>query len=187
MLYLTSDLHFGHTKVAEYRGYSNPADHDAEIVDKWLKTIHDDDHVWVLGDLAMSHPENALDLLRDLPGTKHLVAGNHDPVSPIHEDSWKWVKKYHEVFESVQAYAKRKVKKDGKKIPVLMSHYPYTGDHTAEERYSQFRLPDKGDWLIHGHTHSESVLQYPHSIHVGWDAWRTFVKWDFIMDTVTGG
>lgn len=38
-------------------------------------------------------------------------------------------------------------------------------------RQPQFRLPDLGEWLIHGHTHSKERLDGPRSVHVGLDAW----------------
>lgn len=48
-------------------------------------------------------------------------------------------------------------------------------DHTATPRYEQWRLPDMGTPLLHGHTHSAekvstSALTAP-QIHVGVDAW----------------
>ena len=41
---------------------------------------------------------------------------------------------------------------------VLLSHFPYEGDHTTEERATQFRLRDEGLWLVHGHTHLTNRL-----------------------------
>jgi calcineurin-like phosphoesterase family protein len=80
-----------------------------------------------------------------------------------------------EAFEWVFPYYRYKIGKTN----VLMSHYPYQGggDHTAVERYGQYRLPFLGDILLHGHTHSSEVLwsspEYSGSeyqIHVGVDA-----------------
>ena len=69
----------------------------------------------------------------------------------------------------MQAFAKARI--DGR--TVLLSHLPYqdAGDHTAEERYPQFRLPDLGGWLVHGHTHSSLKADGLRSVHVGLDAW----------------
>lgn len=186
MLYLTSDLHFGHRKVAEIRGFKHPDDHDEKIIDTWSRQITDADHVWVLGDLAASSPDRALSIIADLPGVKHLIAGNHDQCHPLHRDSWKHQRKYLEVFESVQSGARRRVSRNGERTNVLMSHFPYRGDHTEEERYLEWRLQDYGSWIIHGHTHSTKVLQYPRSIHVGWDAWRQLVPWTAVEKIVTG-
>lgn len=44
-------------------------------------------------------------------------------------------------------------------------------DHTVEARYNQWRLPDMGDWLLHGHTHStQKIIPGTKMIHIGVDA-----------------
>jgi calcineurin-like phosphoesterase family protein len=166
--WLCADLHLGHRLVADLRGFSDDvAAHDAAICDNWAKVVSPKDQVWVLGDLAVSNPTAALALVGTLPGTKHLITGNHDPVSPIHRDSHKWQRRYLDVFESVQAYAKRR--HAGR--TVLLSHYPYTTDRGFEARYPQWRLPDLGERLFHGHTHSKEQVTSGREVHVGLDAW----------------
>lgn len=187
MLYLTSDLHLGHQKVSEIRGHQNTEEHDAEIIAAWNARVTDSDHVWVLGDLAASSPERALAIIAELPGVKHLIAGNHDRCHPQHRDSWRHQRQYLEVFASVQSGARRRVARNGERTNVLLSHFPYRGDHTAEERYTEWRLQDCGSWLIHGHTHSTERLQFPRSIHVGWDAWRRLVTWTEVEQIVMAG
>ena len=91
-------------------------------------------------------------------------------------------RRWFEVFESVQAFARIRI--DGR--PVLLSHFPYYGDHTALDRHSQYRLKDQGLWLLHGHTHSREKLgpfmlpvvtfngepfYQGRQLHVGVDAW----------------
>jgi calcineurin-like phosphoesterase family protein len=167
-VWLASDPHFGHRFVADLRGFGDDvAAHDAAIADNWAKVVSPKDQVWVLGDLAVSNPTAALALVSTLPGTKHLITGNHDPVSPIHRDSHKWQRRYLDVFESVQAYAKRR--HAGR--TVLLSHYPYTTDRGFEARYPQWRLPDLGELLFHGHTHSKERVTSGREVHVGLDAW----------------
>ena len=173
--FFTSDIHVGHRKVASLRGFGDSdrsiRDHDQWIIDGWLRTVGVDDTVWVLGDLVGSNKKyrHALDILATLPGTKHLIAGNHDVVSPIFRNSGSYQREYLEVFESVQAYARinltvqpslvgGKVQQGvSAKRSALLSHYPYVGegsDHTETPRYTQFRLPDEGLILLHGHTHN---------------------------------
>src|SRR5690606_8522532 len=57
----------------------------------------------------------------------------------------------------------------------LLSHFPYQGDHTDEPRYRQWRLPNLGEALLHGHTHraDQGVHQETFALegHVGLDAW----------------
>lgn len=50
---------------------------------------------------------------------------------------------------------------------------PTTADHTTEIRHPEYRLPDVGHWLLHGHTHSPKILAAgPWQIHIGLDAWN---------------
>lgn len=166
-IWFTSDLHLGHRKVADIRGFGNETDeHDGAIADNWTSVVRTDDQVWVLGDIAVSNPAAALELIDSLPGIKHLIAGNHDAVHPMHRDAHKWQAAYLAVFASVQPFARRKhAGRD-----VLLSHFPYSADRDAT-RYPQWRLPDLGDLLLHGHTHSTERYTSPREIHVGVDAW----------------
>lgn len=164
-VWFTSDPHFGHRMVAEHRGFDDTEKHDAALVDRWTRRVRSDDVVWVLGDLAVSNPVKALEILSRLPGRKHLVAGNHDPIHPMHRNTGKWTERYFEVFETVQPFARAKW--DGKYF--LMSHFPYLKDRGVP-RYTQYRLPDEGMWLLHGHTHEKYRIE-GHEIHVGVDAW----------------
>lgn len=150
-----ADLHLGHPKVAEIRGYEETFSHDARIMDQLFSTSRDD-VVWVLGDISSGKPEHeerALNLLREVPAQLHLIAGNHDSVSSIHRQGYKKQREWLEVFDSIQQFGR--IKLGGHHI--LMSHYPYarSGDGPGREgsRYAEFRLPDVGAPLIHGHTH----------------------------------
>lgn len=165
-VWFTSDLHFGHRFVAGLRGFEGTEEHDAHLADEWASRVGKNDQVWVLGDLAASSPTAALDLIRSLPGTKHLIAGNHDGCHPMHRDSHKWQPKYLTAFASVQAFARRRI--DG--TEVLLSHFPYAKDR-HEARYMQYRLRDEGAWLLHGHTHDADQRAEGREIHVGVDAW----------------
>lgn len=163
---VTSDLHFEHPHIANLRGFSTVAEHDQVLVENWCSCVRKNDTVWVLGDLAVSNPTMTLALIGTLPGTKHLIGGNHDRCHPMHRDAHNWQRRYLEVFSSVQAFARRKVA--GRNV--LLSHFPFEGDHSREDRYTQYRLRDEGDWLLHGHTHSASK-GFGRQIHVGVDAW----------------
>jgi calcineurin-like phosphoesterase family protein len=165
-VWFTSDLHIGHGRVAELRGFADVETHDQIIFDNWSRRVGEDDQVWILGDLAVSNPTRAIFEMHGLPGVKHLIAGNHDPVHPMHRDAHKWQARYLEAFASVQPFARRKFA--GREI--LLSHFPYTADR-GETRYPQWRLPDLGAWLFHGHTHSASKVTSPRELHVGLDAW----------------
>lgn len=167
-IWFTSDLHLGHEKVAELRGFESTMAHDYAVSFRWIERVSDRDTVWVLGDLCMSDPEYALKCIANLPGTKHLIAGNHDACHPMHRRAHKMQPRYFGPgrFASVQPFARVKV--NG--TDVMLSHFPYTADR-GETRYPQWRLPDLGGWLLHGHTHLPEVRTGPREIHVGLDAW----------------
>lgn len=166
-VFFTSDPHFGHPFVAGLRGFDSVAAHDTALFERWAAVVRPADQVWVLGDLALSKLTEALVITAGLPGEKHLILGNHDKAHPVNRDSHKWQRRYLEVFASVQTMARRKIQ--GKSV--MLSHFPYDGDHTVEQRYLQYRLRDEGEWLLHGHTHSALRYDGGRQIHVGLDAW----------------
>ena len=169
-IWFTSDLHLGHGKVSEIRGFETPLAHDMTIVANWHESVAQRDQVWVLGDIATSNLAYALGVLAGLPGEKHLVAGNHDPVHPMHRKAHTQQPRFDEAFASVQPFARRRI--DGE--DVLLSHFPYNGPggDRGEIRYPQWRLPDLGEWLLHGHTHMADQRRHGKQIHVGVDAWN---------------
>jgi calcineurin-like phosphoesterase family protein len=165
-VWFTSDMHLGHRFVAGLRGFETPEEHDELLAENWRRVVRKDDQVWVLGDLAVSSPDRALEIIASLPGIKHLIAGNHDRAHPMHRDSHRWQSRYLESFASVQPFARRRIGGTS----VLLSHFPYSKDR-HEARYMQWRLRDEGGWLLHGHTHQADQRLEGREIHVGVDAW----------------
>ncbi|HEY2833658.1 MAG TPA: metallophosphoesterase family protein [Sporichthyaceae bacterium] len=170
-VFYTSDLHIGDAMVAAYRGYADSAAHDQALGETWLRQVGENDQVWILGDLSPV-AELGLAWLADLPGEKHLVAGNHDRVHPGRKNGYRQLRRYLEVFESVQPFARHKI--DG--VTLLLSHFPYDDDRRPQPRNMQWRLPDRGEFLAHGHTHSKERLTSPREVHVGFDAWQRLVE-----------
>ena len=64
----------------------------------------------------------------------------------------------------------------------MVSHFPYSGDHSEESRYDQWRLPDFGVPIIHGHTHSSEILSHSPNgtpqINIAWEAVGGLVTFD---------
>lgn len=165
--YYWSDIHIRHALVAADRGFATTAEHDEALAEAWVETVTKRDSVWLLGDLASSNPAPALEWLAKLPGTKHLVAGNHDPVHPLHPDSHRFQRRYMDVFSSVQIAGQRRLGTN----TVLLSHFPYSGDGLdKDDRYNQWRLRDEGAWLLHGHVHKAWKVE-GRQINVGVDHW----------------
>lgn len=155
---------------------------DEAIVRNWNRVVGDTDVVYHLGDVAMGDSSRWDEILKSLNGYKILVVGNHDRIfageKPRQRE--KWDEKYHEWFDEVWNSMSINLS-DG--TNVNLSHFPYDGDSHGADRYSEYRLPDEGKVLIHGHTHAE-FLKYGESarvsrseagslqIHVGMDAWH---------------
>lgn len=175
----TSDLHFGHRFVSELRGFGDDTvAHDLAIMGQWTSQVREDDVVYVLGDLAVSNPINAINLVGNLRGRKYLIAGNHDRCHPMHRDAFRRESPYLYVFESVSPFGRRRIAGQS----VLLSHFPYTGDR-GPDRFTQYRLPDEGEWLLHGHTHGKE-RRVGKMIHVGWDAWGRLVSQEEIEQII---
>lgn len=181
-IWITSDLHLGHKMVAGTRGFGeDTASHDEWLANMWDHAVGPRDQVWLLGDLTMGSASTALEWISQRPGTKHLITGNHDQVFPGHRDSHKHMKSWMQFFDSIQLSARRKI---GRK-EILLSHFPYwsygDGPSRATARYEQWRLPDVGTPLLHGHTHGQDRA-HDHSLHVGVDAWGKMVSLDDVSD-----
>ena len=184
-IYFTADLHIGHELVANHRGYSDVSAHDAMVVQTLTDTLDEASTLWILGDLTgwADFRDYALARLQEVRtetgATLHLVPGNHDTCHPMHRSAHKEQRKYLEVFDSVQAFAKLRHNRG----EVLLSHFPYEGDHTVEQRFNQWRLRDYGLPLIHGHTHQPTPTDahHPHQVCVSWDAWDRPAKLHEVM------
>jgi calcineurin-like phosphoesterase family protein len=147
------------------------------VADVWDSTVHPKDTVIVMGDISINGSDEALEWHRQRTGTKILIMGNHDPVWPFYRDAQKKFQQWGEVFTAMFPFWRRKL--GGKYF--LLSHFSYMGTgaegHGVEDRFPQFRLPDMGVPLVHGHTHDAnqrahiSDLGTP-QLHVGLDAWN---------------
>lgn len=170
---VTSDLHLGHPLMAELRGFSSVDAHDAAVKANWFEVVKPTAHVHILGDVAMGRGKPGLAELASWPGVKHLYLGNHDRAHPSNRQSHNYFRELVDKFESIQLAGELRSSKGTR---VLLSHFPYAGDHTDTDRFDQWRLRDLGVPLAHGHTHSNSRLSVSSrgtvQVHVGMDAWN---------------
>ena len=79
-IFLTSDLHFGHSKnfLWEPRGFVSSQEHDETIIHNWNSIITKNDDIYVLGDLMLENTEYGCACVEQLNGKLHLIRGNHD-------------------------------------------------------------------------------------------------------------
>lgn len=175
--WFTSDTHFGHQNIIRYcdRPFSNTDEMDEAIIANWNEVVAPEDTVYHLGDVALGAIAESLPKVARLNGYKICVLGNHDrPFMRAGKiDERDWTRKYREVFQEVWSWDGGTIMVGGETVE--LSHFPYTGDHTPDDRHSDKRLFDDGVPLIHGHTHSTDRLTYSTKgtpqVHVGQDAW----------------
>lgn len=130
-VYFVGDLHLGHRTILDHtaevsgawRGGTTPDEHDAWVIDRLLSVRPNKRTLWwILGDVAME--ESRLDLLKQVPGRKRLVLGNHDLFKTL---------EYLRVFEWIAGVVK---------------DYDFWISHAPIHPEELWGLPN-----VHGHTH----------------------------------
>ena len=185
-IWFTSDIHFGHAACIEYcnRPFKNVDEFKEKFIEEWNKTVRPFDQVIFVGDIFFYHSKEQMkETLSRMNGTKILVKGNHDFKASIMVGAGFQIC----VDELVMTIAGEKV---------TLSHYPFRmkkwlfkwiqvkaeitkamrwlGISTKPiyfEKYHTRRPIDRGQFLIHGHTHSSHKVN-GRAIHVGVDAWN---------------
>lgn len=130
--YFTADWHLGDERVMalDHRPFASLAEQDAYFIRKWREKVHENDRVYILGDFSMYRDEKTIEIVKQLPGHKHFIRGNHDRTG---EGTLK------SLFKSVADYAEINV--DGHHVVVC--HYPIA--HWRGQRYGYVHC--------YGHTH----------------------------------
>jgi calcineurin-like phosphoesterase family protein len=146
----TADTHFGHPGALGLyrRPFASVAEMDAAMIERWNQVVRPTDEVWHLGDFSVRQNSNRVaELLGNLNGTKHLIAGNNDDATVIGSSGW----------ESVQLYCEALVED----VHLVLCHYPFR----------TWRNMGKG-WIdLHGHSHGRLKPQ-GRQCDVGVDAWQ---------------
>ena len=165
--FFTADLHLGHANllnlsVARGARYTSVEEMDADLIARWNATVTPEDTVWVLGDVDMHGKPANLARIAELNGTKILIAGNHDSCWAGFRGAWAKRSLYLDAgFTAVLDFAVTTLPaltKKAQNARVMLSHFPYDGDHVTEDgqvidRYAEYRLRDHGIPLVHGHVH----------------------------------
>jgi calcineurin-like phosphoesterase family protein len=174
--YITSDLHFGHRNIAKFcpktRGHwdtrNDPDTMDRDMIQMWNQIVNPEDTVYILGDVAFLPAAKAVQIMRQLNGTKILVEGNHDRKNlndPVFRRCFKEVHQYLDI-----TYQGTKV---------VMFHYPI----------AEFDQQHRGSVHAHGHLHGNpSGLEHYRIRDVSFDATGNIVTLmeDFITDALKG-
>lgn len=136
MIFFTSDTHFRHERVLQFsrRPFASIEDMDAALVRNWRDRVSDDDVIYHLGDVAWKTNASVRALIGDLPGTKHLLVGNHDHSFTRKLAAWA----------SVQSYLELQVDRPaGDRLLLVLCHYPF----------AVWRDSHRGSLSLHGHSH----------------------------------
>lgn len=154
-IYLTADQHFFHKNIIRFceRPFKNTHYMHKTIIANYRAVVREEDEVYFLGDFTMEGPSNILrieKIMEDLPGTKHLILGNHDKLKPF---------SYHEIgFSSV--HTALKVTFEGEDF--FMAHDP---------AWAQIK---NTKWIcghIHNHWRSQRTDTNTVIVNVGVDVW----------------
>lgn len=135
-VYIVSDTHFGHANIIRYcnRPFADAREMDAAMIERWNATVRPQDHVYHLGDVAMS--QAALHrVMPRLHGHKRLILGNHDNVAPISN--------YAQYFGKILMWRQFH--------PLLLTHAPIHPGSFGKMRVN-----------VHGHIHQQPSPEGPY-------------------------
>lgn len=125
-IFITSDLHLGHTNIIKYcnRPFKDVYDMNRTLVYNWNSTIRKDDIVYFLGDLAYGRNSSTDSWLHKLNGRITFIKGNHDESNSI-----RMLDHYITEFDGTKFY-----------LTHSLANVPRGWD----------------GWVIHGHVHNNS-------------------------------
>ena len=151
MHYYTADPHFGHDRIIEFCGrpFGSSAEMDSAILANYQSAVSPVDNLWIVGDLAVCHSDNAprlVSMLASIARKKHLVAGNHDK---------HWIRTL-SAWESVHDFLE--IRDEGRRV--VLCHYPLI----------TFPGARPGDINLFAHVHQNWQVTR-NSVNVGVDVW----------------
>ena len=83
-VWFTADQHLGHERIIEIRQrpFDSVAQMNRELIDRHNMLVEEQDIVWIMGGICggpdLETTERSLSLIKELNGTKYLIAGNCD-------------------------------------------------------------------------------------------------------------
>lgn len=137
--WIVSDTHFNHDNIVRYCG--RPVDHTEIMVKNWHKLVRPDDTVLHLGDIFMGRTSASANILRNLPGNKFFIRGNHD------KKGLHW-------YMDVGFVHAGGVEDNGTRILNAVLFREPQGKRVLFTHYPDLQYLDKWDINVHGHIHN---------------------------------
>lgn len=161
MIYLSSDLHFNHSKEFIYkaRGFETIEEMNEGIIERFNMVVSENDDLYILGDLCLGGAnslETNKELIERLNGHLHIILGNHDTQRRI---------EMYQKCKNVESLDYATIVKYGK-YRFYLSHYPTLTGNLEKESLKQMTLN------IFGHTHQKEHFfrDLPYMYNIGVDA-----------------
>ncbi|WP_298751870.1 metallophosphoesterase family protein [uncultured Arcobacter sp.] len=126
-VFFTSDTHFDHKRMAEWRRFDSVEEMNETIIENWNKVVRGCDTVYHLGDFFWK--EN-IDIANRLNGNVNWVKGNHD-----YRSMFK-VGRFNKITDSIHTI---KIEEQ----PIVLCHYPL----------KQWNRQPYNVYHLHGHAH----------------------------------
>lgn len=137
-IYFWSDQHFNHNNIIRFsdRPFHTTIEMNEYMYSQYFEIIKPEDLVVFGGDIAFGDIEETKQRLKQLPGQKILVLGNHDfdKNNPV-------LREYHCFDATVMAFVYQEVF-ENKICNVLVTHYPLDLSYLPENTIN-----------VHGHIH----------------------------------
>lgn len=164
MIYITSDLHFGHKSVMKFcpntRPWSDKDEMNQALIQHWNDLVGVDDTIYHLGDFSFMRRGKTEEVLSQLNGNKIFILGNHD-----NRDNEKVLAGHGETHHYL------KVRHNEHKV--VMFHFPIM----------YWDMMDHGRIHFFGHMHGD--LEYDgRAMDVGFDAHGRILTLDEAIDKV---
>lgn len=171
--YFSGDWHLGHENMTRAgkdlcgRPFDTVDEMNTAIISLANDTCEASSELYIVGDIAMGKLAESLPLLSQVRCKLFLIPGNHDRFSYAYQRKSNRRARVSEEATRYAQYGSLYLEEEGRRSefpspidtgkgrPIIMSHYPYTGDSHGEDRHADMRPIDRGNPLIHGHVHTE--------------------------------
>lgn len=152
-IFFTADTHFCHDNIRKYcaRPFSDVAQMNDALIDRWNAKVSPGDIVWHLGDFGFGSSRQMADIFERLNGQINLVLGNHDkPARSILEcfENHNFLSRHSHFYNIQDILIHDDEIAEGHKQMIVMCHYPME------------TWPSKHYGAFHAHGHSHGTIPY---------------------------